>query len=81
MINSEVNAVLFADKPLDGCTLYTWPFSSCAACAAVVIQKGISRCVAPPLPSHLAERWGGQVALATQQFKEAGVELVLLDHI
>jgi dCMP deaminase len=71
----ERNAISFAQRDLEGCTLYTYPFSSCAPCAAMVIQNGISRCVAPPLPVHLQERWADDVALAQQQFVEAGVQL------
>lgn len=74
----ERNSILFAHRDLEGCTLYTWPFSSCAPCAAMVIQSGITRCVAPPLPEHLKERWAEDVALAQQQFEEAGVKLDLI---
>lgn len=57
IVHCERNALLFAGRDLKGCTLYTWPFMSCATCAAVVIQSGITRCVAPPIPEHLRERW------------------------
>lgn len=75
VVHCEVNAVLFARRDLTGCTLYTWPFMSCSNCAGVVIQSGIRRCVAPPLPEHLKERWAQSVGLAETMFSEAGVKL------
>jgi dCMP deaminase len=77
IVHCERNAILFAQRPLDGCTLYTWPFMSCAACAAMVIQAGIKRCVAPVLPAgDLFDRWSADFLLARLMFDEAGVELV-----
>lgn len=75
----ETNAIIFAKRDLEGCTLYTVPFMSCATCAALVIQSGIKRCVAPAMPKELKSRWGKSCALAAMQFREAGVELTLLD--
>ena len=80
IVHCERNAILFAKRDLAGCTLYTWPFMSCSVCAAMVIQAGIKRCVAPPVPPHLLERWGHDMnVLATTMFNEAGVEVVTLD--
>jgi dCMP deaminase len=76
IVHCERNAILFAPRSCDGCTLYTWPFMSCAPCAALVIQAGIKRCVAPPLPEHLKERWEDDLRTARWMFVEAGVELV-----
>lgn len=74
-LHCERNAIIFAGHPLDGCTLYTWPFMSCAACAAMVIQSGVKRVVAPYSEN---ERWKYEFELATAQFQEAGVEICLL---
>lgn len=73
-VHCERNAMLFARQPLDGCTLYTWPFMSCAACAAMVIQTGIIRAVAPHSDHPL---WQEDFKLTQEQFKEAGIELKL----
>lgn len=78
VVHCEVNAALFAHRDLDGCTLYTYPFASCSRCAAVMIQSGIKRCVAPPLPDHLTERWSADLELTAQQFAEAGVTLDII---
>lgn len=77
IVHCERNALLFAQRSCAGCTLYTWPFMSCAACAAMVIQAGIVRCVAPELPEELRERWEEDVRLSATMFAEASVTLDL----
>lgn len=76
IVHCERNAMLFAREPLVGCTLYTWPLASCSVCAAMVVQTGIKRCVAPKLPEHLRERWGADISLSKNIFEWGGVELV-----
>lgn len=75
IIHGERNALLFANRSVDGCTLYTWPFMPCAACASMVIQKGISRVVAPYSENP---RWTDEFKLSKELFFEANVELVLI---
>lgn len=75
IVHAEQNALTFAGRAADGCTLYTWPFMPCAACAAVVIQAGITRCVAPRIPEHLRERWEADMAFSLVMFREAGVKM------
>lgn len=79
IVHCERNAILLADKSVEGCTLYTWPFSPCSVCASFVIQAGITRCVAPVMPEHLRERWKDDLDLASVLFEEAGVQLDILD--
>lgn len=79
VIHAEANALLFAQRDLDGCTIYTWPFQPCATCAALVIQAGIARVVAPLPSAGILERWALDIDLAQQMFREAGVELVNLE--
>ena len=78
IVHCERNALLFAREALHSCTLYTWPFMSCSVCAAMVIQSGIKRCVAPEIPEHLRERWAEDMALSAQMFEEAGVEVKIM---
>ena len=47
IVHGEINAILFANQSIHGCTLYTWPFMPCSRCAAIVIQSGIRTVVAP----------------------------------
>lgn len=76
IVHCERNAMLFAQRDLTGCTLYTYPFMSCGPCAGMVIQSGISRCVAPRNDNP---RWQVDFALTEQMFKEAEVRLDLLE--
>lgn len=78
VVHAERNAILFAGRDLTGCTLYTHPFPPCAPCAAVVIQAGIVRVVAPRASAALAARWGADLEDSRSMFLEAGVELVEL---
>src|SRR5271157_2076986 len=78
IVHCERNAVLFASRDLTGSTLYTWPFMSCAPCAAIVIQAGIARCVAP-LSNN--PRWAADFELSKEMFKEAGVALTLTEPV
>jgi dCMP deaminase len=72
VVHCERNAIIFAQRDLIGCTLYTWPFMSCAPCAGMVIQAGITRCVAPRNDNP---RWQADFALSIQMFAEAGVTM------
>ena len=79
IVHCEMNAILSAREPLLGYTLYTWPLASCDRCAANVIQAGIMRCVAPKASAEKLERWGGNLKIASDLFREAGVTLDLID--
>lgn len=70
IVHAEVNALMFAGRPVRGCTLYTWPLPPCSRCAALLIQAGIGRVVSPPAP----ERWAQSCGLASSLFCEADVE-------
>ena len=74
IVHCERNAIIAAKKDLTGCTLYTYPFMSCSPCAGLVIQAGITRCVAPLNDNP---RWIEDFKLTEIMFKEAGVELCL----
>lgn len=76
VVHAEANALLTARAPLAGCTAYTTPFPPCAGCAAMLIQAGIARVVAPAASADLLARWGEDLAEAERMYREAGVELV-----
>ena len=78
VIHAEPNAILFAERDLTGCTIYTYPFQPCNACTTLIIQSGIKRVVAPTASAELKERWKESMAVAEEMFEEAGVELVLV---
>jgi dCMP deaminase len=76
VVHAECNAMLFAREPLGGCTLYTWPFAPCSACAGMIIQSGITMCVAP---KNNNPRWVESIKISQKMFTEAGVALWLLE--
>lgn len=76
VIHAEVNAILFAQRDLEGCTIYVWPAPPCSACAAVIAQVGIKRVVAQAPTADFLERWGKSCALAQWVWREAGIEYV-----
>jgi dCMP deaminase len=79
-LHAEENAILFANRALHGCTIYTWPLPPCAKCASKIIQVGLNRVVAPPLPADLEERWERDIQLGRQLFDEAGIVFEELSH-
>ena len=76
-IHAEPNAILFAQRDLTDHTLYVHPFPPCVNCAALIVQSGITKVVAPDASAELKERWADSMAAAEELFKEAGVELFI----
>ena len=79
IIHAERNAVLFANAPVDGASVYVWPLLPCAQCAATLIQAGVGEVIAPAADAERAERWAAQIDLARTMFAEAGVGVVELE--
>lgn len=77
IVHCERNAIIFAQRDLSGYTMYTWPFMSCSTCASMVIQAGITRCVAPQNDNP---RWQEEFVLAREIFAEAGVQVEELQY-
>ena len=80
-LHAEANSVIFAERPIRGCTLYVHPMPPCSRCAALIIQAGISRVVAPAPAPDLADRWGESIELAVMAMREAGVKVDILDNL
>lgn len=74
--HAEANAMDFAERSLEGCTLYTYPFMPCSQCAGQVIQRRIKEVVSY---QNNAERWAADFDLTMKMFEEAGVALRLLE--
>ena len=74
IIHAEMNAILSARQPLDGCTLYVVPFMPCSNCGAVIVQSGIKRVVTL---ENNNERWIESFEITRTIFAEAGIELVV----
>lgn len=73
-VHCEKNAVIFAEKSVKGCRLYTWPFMSCTPCAAFMIQSGIIEAIAPFSDNP---RWVDDFKQSRELFEEAGIKLAL----
>jgi dCMP deaminase len=72
IIHAEANALMFAGKSVEGCTLYTWPFQPCSRCAGLIIQSGIKRVVSI---KNNDSRWEKNFNLAVQLFEESAIIL------
>lgn len=77
IVHGEMNAILFANRPLFNCTLYTYPFMPCPRCAGTIIQAGINRIVSY---NNMPERWKEDFELSMLLFKESNIELKLYDQ-
>jgi dCMP deaminase len=75
VVHAEINALIFAAQPLEGATLYLWPFLSCSQCTSIIINTGVKRVVAPV--SHNL-RWADSIKLSQELYHEAGVQVVLI---
>lgn len=74
IVHAEANALMFASKSVEGCTLYTWPFQPCSRCAGLIIQSGITRVVSVV---HSDERWKKNFEISRKLLQEAHVRLDL----
>lgn len=81
-VHAEANAIVIAlsNAPyaVEGSTIYTWPFMPCPNCAGLIIQAGISKVIAPYSDNA---RWMEQWHIASKMFKEAGVDVLLCEHV
>ncbi len=72
IVHGEINAITFANRNLENCTLYTYPFEPCPRCAGIIIQSGIKRIVAP---INKIDIWENDFKLSRQLFNEANIEI------
>ena len=78
VIHSDMNALLFARRDLKKCTVYTWPFISCARCSIHLIQMGMWRHVTMNFENDAqADRWRDTSELTVELLREAGVALTI----
>lgn len=70
-IHAELNAVLFAKRNLDGCTIYV-THHPCAQCAAVIAQTGITRVV---YDNEMSDKWEDDTKEARWIFNQRGITL------
>lgn len=78
IIHAEFNAVLFAKRDLTGCSIYIYPFLSCADCTKVIIQSGIGRVVTVKMDesSDRYQRWKADFDISREMYAEAGIDVL-----
>lgn len=77
IVHAERNALLFANKSSEDCTIYTYPFMPCSVCAGMIIQSGIKKVISF---YEKNSRWVDNFRISCKMFHEAGVEVVLYEH-
>jgi dCMP deaminase len=78
IVHGEINAILFANRSLKGCTLYTIPFEPCPRCAGLIIQSGIKRVVSLV---NTVDRWEEDFKITRHLFKEANIVMEYYDGV
>ncbi len=81
VIHAEMNAILTAREPLEGYSLYVWPFPSCERCAVHIIQAGITSVLFPGVPDSLQDRWAESIEVSMALYEEADVGTIVFDPI
>jgi len=73
IVHAERNALLFANKDVKICSIYTYPFMPCSVCAGMIIQAGIKRVVTV---ENNNSRWQKDFVVSRQMFKESEIDLI-----
>jgi dCMP deaminase len=75
-LHAEVNALNFAGRSVEGCTVYV-THHPCAQCTAQLIQSGVTRIVIPDGSDEgFSERWESNIKEAKLMLAEAQIPLV-----
>jgi dCMP deaminase len=82
--HAEANAIAQAARvgaKLLGSTLIVTALYPCSNCAKLIIQAGVKKVYAPSMNVEITNAtWFEEAAIATQLFKEAGVEIEEYEH-
>lgn len=77
VVHAERNAIIDAKRNLAGMTAYVWPIMPCSECAAMIIQAGIDKVIAPETDDQrLIESC--RFDLTAEMFREADIALMLV---
>jgi dCMP deaminase len=79
IVHCEMNALQFAQEPVNGHTLYTFPFISCDRCFVHMAQAGIVRFVAPCATPEQLTRWGAAFDRVRGYAKDMGLEVIEIE--
>lgn len=78
VIHAEGNAIIFSGRTLRNSSIYTWPLPPCSRCAALIIQSGVLRVIAPLPTEDTNSRWGESLRRAEWMYRNAGIQYVWL---
>ena len=79
-MHAEMNAVLFAQRSLNGCTVYvTQP--PCSHCAGVLAQSGVSKVITRTPSEDFRNRWASSMALSAEVLSEAGIDIEYISAV
>lgn len=79
IVHCEINAQLHAFEPLNGYTLYTYPFASCDRCVVQMLQAGITRFVYPKPSADALTRWAEAFQKTEKYMSECGAQFTEVD--
>lgn len=79
VLHAEQNCLIFANRNLSGCTIYTYPFAPCSQCMAAIIQSGITTIITKKASQELQERWGISNSVGFEMVEQAGITIKFLE--
>lgn len=74
VVHAELNAILNALGPVEGCTLFA-TLAPCCECAKAIIQAGIRRVVITPESAKTSDRWSESQKLAWDMMDQPGISV------
>lgn len=74
--HAEWNAIKFAERPIEGYTIYTWPLMPCCNCAEEIVKARIKRVVSL---NNDNPRWQESFVKTRELLKKNNIELELYD--
>lgn len=81
IVHAELNAILNASAPLEGCAIYVYPTlmipAACPNCAQAIIQSGIKEIICWN-SDNLQDRWHDLSEISASMFREAGVRVTTI---
>lgn len=78
IVHAEANAIVHAQGPLDGCTIYVWPIMPCPECMKLIIGSGITKVVSQefgPQDELFKKSLNWRVFQTFDMSRECGVKL------
>jgi dCMP deaminase len=78
VVHAEVNALIAAGRPLQGCVLFTYPFAPCDRCCVQMLQAGITLFVFPEPTEDALSRWAVEFQKTKQYIHECGAKYIEL---